>query len=599
MKGTVVATWIKTCRKLYGDKVADNAMSSVGWSPSKIFFPVEDVDDEKVKQTIKTISRLSNDPIQVVWKKIGLDNIKQFYKVYPAFFKHENLYSFFKSMFDVHVVMTKKFPGAKPPLVIIEPISNREAIFEYKSKRGMFDYLLGMIEGSAKFFNEKLQIEQIEKNDSYMKFKFTFENDIYYKKVYRFSKLLSFGFIKNLGTKVGIFNFILCFIVSGFLFGIHDIVKILFVSAAAFIGSYISGSLLVKPKKLILDSISKIKNNSYIEDSDIETGDFFEDIYKSLKDYKGVVRSDFVGFKGVTDEMGAFVSNINKISSSMSSTSNDISGVVEQVADGAVNQAENTESVASILNENISNLKSIVDNENNNKSELEKAIDKINNSYENVNSTSNNILNTLESFQQVKDKGSELQSKAINITNIVSIVSGISEQTNLLALNASIEAARAGEQGKGFAVVAEEIRKLAEQSQDAVEEINSNLNKFVEEIKELVYKIESQFNVLQSETTNLEEVRHINYEATTSISSVASSMIETINELTKESDSISGVYDNVESLAAIAEENSASSEEVSANISNYTNEIKKLVKGIGEFKGITEVFKNDLEKYKI
>jgi methyl-accepting chemotaxis protein len=283
----------------------------------------------------------------------------------------------------------------------------------------------------------------------------------------------------------------------------------------------------------------------------------------------------------------------------MSSTSNDISGVVEQVADGAVNQAENTESVASILNENISNLKSIVDNENNNKSELEKAIDKINNSYENVNSTSNNILNTLESFQQVKDKGSELQSKAINITNIVSIVSGISEQTNLLALNASIEAARAGEQGKGFAVVAEEIRKLAEQSQDAVEEINSNLNKFVEEIKELVYKIESQFNVLQSETTNLEEVRHINYEATTSISSVASSMIETINELTKESDSISGVYDNVESLAAIAEENSASSEEVSANISNYTNEIKKLVKGIGEFKGITEVFKNDLEKYKI
>ncbi len=280
----------------------------------------------------------------------------------------------------------------------------------------------------------------------------------------------------------------------------------------------------------------------------------------------------------------------------MSSTSNDISGVVEQVADGAVNQAENTESVASILNENISNLKSIVDNENNNKSELEKAIDKINNSYENVNSTSNNILNTLESFQQVKDKGSELQSKAINITNIVSIVSGISEQTNLLALNASIEAARAGEQGKGFAVVAEEIRKLAEQSQDAVEEINSNLNKFVEEIKELVYKIESQFNVLQSETTNLEEVRHINYEATTSISSVASSMIETINELTKESDSISGVYDNVESLAAIAEENSASSEEVSANISNYTNEIKKLVKGIGEFKGITEVFKNDLVK---
>lgn len=599
MKGTIVATWMKTCRKLYDDETVDKAMNSVGWDSSKVFLPGEDVDDQKVKDVIADISSITKDPVNTLWKKIGLDNINAFHNDYPAFFKHENLYSFFKSMFDVHVVMTKKFPGAKPPIVSIVPISNREAVFEYKSQRGMFDYLMGMIEGSAKFFNEKLDVKQIEKTDTSVKLKFIFEKDIYYKKVYKFNKLLSLGFIKNIGLKIGIFNFVCCLIVSILLFGLGSIINNIIISIIAFIGSYISASLLVRPKSIITDSISRINEGSYLENGDIETNDFFEDMYKLLNLHKKTVRADFVGFKGITDEMGTFVKNIDKISTSMSSTSNDISGVVEQVADCAVSQAENTENVASVLNENISDLKNIVDNENNNKKELETAIDKINNSYENVNSTSKNILDTLQQFKEVKDKGINLQSKAEDITDIVSIVSGISEQTNLLALNASIEAARAGEHGRGFAVVAEEIRKLAEQSQSSVEEINSNLAKFVEEIKELVDKIESQFNVLQDETKNLEGVRKISYEATTSVGTVASSMIETINKLNSEAESISGIYNNVESLAAIAEENSASSEEVSANVANYTNQIKKLVKGIGEFREITESFKNDLEKYKI
>ena len=136
---------------------------------------------------------------------------------------------------------------------------------------------------------------------------------------------------------------------------------------------------------------------------------------------------------------------------------------------------QNTDVVAQSLNGNIEALRSIVENENSNKLELEDAMNKINNSYENVDSASKNILTSLEKFNEVKIKGTNLEDKAKDITNIVSIVSGISEQTNLLALNASIEAARAGEQGRGFAVVAESIRNLAEQSKDAVIEINSNL----------------------------------------------------------------------------------------------------------------------------
>jgi methyl-accepting chemotaxis protein len=599
MKGTVVATWMRTNRKLFGDAIVNDAMDYVGWGSAKIFSPIENVDDNEVKKIIAYIAKKQNMELGVLWRKIGQDNIQSFSHDYPAFFKHENVYSFLKSMFDVHVVMTKKFAGAKPPLVLMEPVSSREAIFSYNSSRGMFDYFLGMLDGSCDHYNEKVKIEEILRTDKELKLKMIFEKDIYYSKKYFFNRMLSLGFIKSFGAKAGLFTFILSAIVMLPMFGMDNVIKALIGSAVSGIGAFAGVSLMMSPLNQIKEELDRIINNQYDIDGKIATNDFFEEIFSLLKKHKKVVQADFVGFKGVTDEMNTFVETINKISQSMEHTSNEISGVVEQVADGAVTQAQNTDEAVQALNGNIKALRGIVENENTNKLELEDAMIKINNSYENVNSTSKNILDSLEKFSEVKIKGTHLENRAKDITNIVSIVSGISEQTNLLALNASIEAARAGEQGKGFSVVAESIRKLAEQSKGAVLEINSNLEQFVNEIKSLVGHIDVQYDVLSKETDSLGVVRNISFEANQSVQSVANSMIETINKLNTEADAISTVYDGIESLAAIAEENSASSEEVSASVINYTNEIKKLIENIYDFKGITETFKNDLEKYRI
>ncbi|MBZ9689587.1 heme NO-binding domain-containing protein [Clostridium estertheticum] len=599
MKGTVVATWMKTCRKIYGESVVDSAMESVGWNSNKIFSPVENVDDGQVKNVIGNISKKQNIPIDKLWGIIGKDNLIAFHRDFPAFFDTENVYSFLKSLFDIHVVMTKKFAGAKPPLVGITPISSRQAIFTYNSKRAMFDYFLGLLDGTCEYFNEKIEIEQLEKTSDSLSLKLTFEKDIYYKKTYKINKMLSLGFIKNIPGKVGAFTFIISLLVSMPIVGIDNMVKVLALAVISGATSSLASFIMGRPAKLISQTIDQINSNNYVEDGDIVTGDEYEELYKKLKEYKKGFRTDFVEFKGVTDEMDTFAENINKISTSMNSTSEDISGVVDQMANTSCSQAENTENAVLILNDNIRSLKDIVKNENDNKDELEKAIVKINNSYESVDSTSKNILGTLEKFQEVKDNGIRLETKAHDITNIVSIVSQIAEQTNLLALNASIEAARAGEQGRGFAVVADEVRKLAEQSKSAVEEINSNLIEFVKDINILVNKIGSQYDILQNETKGLEEVRDISYGATMSVRTVSEAMINTINDLDREAKSIANIYETIESLAAIAEENSASSEEVSASVGSYTNEIKKLIDSIYDFKKITSSFKDELKKYKI
>lgn len=599
MKGTVVSTWMKTNRKLFDDNVVNEAMDSVGFGRDKIFSPIENVDDDKVRACIKYIADKNNIKANELWRKIGQDNVITFSKDYPGFFKHDNVYSFLKSMFDVHVVMTKRFKGAKPPLLKIDPISKREAIFSYNSNRGMFDYFLGMLDGVCKHFNEKVKIEEINKTNTSLDLKLTFDKDIYFKKSFKVNKILSFGIFNSLSAKTSIIAFVFSLIPNLLLFGTSGIVKSLISSVIVAAFTFVFTKVLTSPISSIKDEINNLLNHKYDIDSEIVTNDEFEDIYKLLGKYKGRIQTDFVGFKGIVDEMNTFTRNINNISSSMENTSNEISGVVEQVATGAITQAENTDEAVESLNENINSLKGIVKKENGNKVQLEEAMGQINNSYTHVNKSSENIQTTLNKFNEVKNKGVDLENKASDITKIVQIVSAIAEQTNLLALNASIEAARAGEQGKGFAVVADSIRSLAEQSKDAVSEINTNLELFRHEINNLVKQIEDQYDILESETDNLGNVRDISFEANESVKEVASAMIHTINSLNTEASSISNVYSSIESLAAIAEENSASSEEVSANVTSYTNDIKDLIERISHFEDITKEFKKDLDKYKI
>jgi methyl-accepting chemotaxis protein len=313
----------------------------------------------------------------------------------------------------------------------------------------------------------------------------------------------------------------------------------IFTIIAIVIIAVIMSSKLVQPIKNMIIKISSVAKGDLNVDMDYESKDEIGDMALAMDD--------------MVENLKRIVGEIGGISSTVASSSEEVAVTTEGINTGINEQARQIEQSSAATLEVSQSIVEVTRNCHEASGSASEAVDVANEGRTVVEQTVSSMLNISRTVEESSEKVEALGESSKKIGDIINVINEIASQTNLLALNAAIEAARAGEQGRGFAVVADEVRKLAEKTGKATEEITAMINKIQHDTDDSVQSMEK--NKLEAE----DGVRYSE---------------KAKDSLGKIVNACSQCLDMVQSIAAAAEEQSASIEEVSSSMEGIANEFE-------------------------
>ena len=322
------------------------------------------------------------------------------------------------------------------------------------------------------------------------------------------------------------------------------------------------------------------------------------DVHRALYDMTLKIGDLLKEVSKTTEQMAAASQQLN--SSSMESA-NAATSVAQSVADAAsvvVQQqtavTNGADSVASISQ----SVKSISQETEEVSQEADQAAKKAEAGNLVVEKSVNQIHSVEEKVRTTARLVDELGARSQEIGAIVDTISDLAGQTNLLALNAAIEAARAGEQGRGFAVVAEEVRKLAEQSATAAQQIADLIGRIQDDTSKAVASMDSDRQAVVQGAESVEGLRQVFEEINGLVIDVAGkieSMSDSIQHVADQSSEITNhmeqidtgaakVADNMQSISAATEEQSASAQEIASASDSLARQAQDVQEKLQKFK---------------
>lgn len=326
-----------------------------------------------------------------------------------------------------------------------------------------------------------------------------------------------------------------------------------------------------------------------------EVGDIGRAINKLIENLKNIVNNIHNGSEG----LNRFNANFKERFSDVNTSINNVNIAVEEIANGASNQANETQTVT----EQMVKMGRSVTETAENVEKLMQNTDEMRQQNVEVNASLQDLIKinqeTAESIHNVQKQTNVTNEAAQQIRTAIDIISDIATQTNLLSLNASIEAARAGEHGKGFAVVAEEVRNLADQSQAAVDEISTTIQNLIQNSDISVEIMNQVIGEMDSQSRKLAETKNVFGKLDHNINNVADAVTLIRNEAENMEKAKCAVLESLESLAAISEENAASTEETAATVGEVQQIIMECNASLSELSDLSKILDENVNQFTI
>lgn len=277
-----------------------------------------------------------------------------------------------------------------------------------------------------------------------------------------------------------------------------------------------------------------------------------------------------------TSDLNSDISDCNNNLGVVKDISNSMAITVQEISQGVFAQSENVSQISLKMNEanskvlDISNFTNELDKVSTNASQIViDGSDKVSIMKDHMEIINEAVTKSYSTVQ-------ELNLDMDQIDNFLEGITSIAESTNLLSLNASIEAARAGESGKGFAVVAAEIRKLAEQSANTVEQINSILRLIKDKTRDVLNVVDKGNTATKEGTIAVNEVHNSFNMVQTAFENINKHIADELSRIEEITELFSKINMETESIASISQEHAASTEELMSITQEQNDNIESI-----------------------
>ncbi|WP_196598362.1 methyl-accepting chemotaxis protein [Pectinatus frisingensis] len=324
----------------------------------------------------------------------------------------------------------------------------------------------------------------------------------------------------------------------------------------------------------------------------------FGDVSRAVNGTVTTIRKLIKNLMGESEQLAASSEELTASATQSAQASNQVADSATTVAHGAEEQLQLTNEANTVMQQVFEAVSQLAGNAQTVASYAERTSSTANDGGANIEKAVTQMKTIEEKTNSTAGVIDALENKSEQIGQIVEVIASIAGQTNLLALNAAIEAARAGEAGKGFAVVAEEVRKLAEQSQDASKQITDLIADVQNETNNaVVYMNDSKtqvndgavvvaeagksFKTILSMIKEMtEQVRTISA-AIEEVTGNTHHVVDIVQNIDKESKKTS---DESQNISAATEEQSASTEEIASASQHLAKMAEDLQTAVRKFK---------------